>query len=100
MKLRVFFHNHCFDGAASAAVFTRFYTCKFHPDAQLPYTGWAHRVSHLFDESESKGKKTAIVDLKYCTSPKITGCFNHHKSVFWPPDAARHFQQDHSGRKF
>ncbi len=50
MKVHVFFHDRCFDGAASAAVFTRLYQDCFHSDAEFVYTGLAHRASQLFDE--------------------------------------------------
>jgi len=44
MRVRVFFHDHCFDGAASAAVFSRFYQGRFAPDAEFVYSGLAHRA--------------------------------------------------------
>jgi hypothetical protein len=100
MRVRVFFHNHCFDGAASAAVFSRFYAAKFHPEADFVYTGLAHRASQLFDESQFDGDENAIVDFKYSSSPRVTWWFDHHQSAFLTPEDARHFQADRSGRKF
>ncbi|MDT5269425.1 MAG: hypothetical protein QOH49_1611, partial [Acidobacteriota bacterium] len=33
MRLRLLYHGHCFDGVASAAVFTRFYLSRVRPGA-------------------------------------------------------------------
>jgi hypothetical protein len=100
MRVRVFFHDRCFDGAAAAAVFSRFYSSKIRPDADFVYTGLAHRASQLFDEAQFDGDENAIVDFKYCSSPRLTWWFDHHQSAFLTPEDARHFQLDRSGRKF
>ena len=39
MLERVLYHDHCFDGAASAAYFSRFIAGAIHPDAEFSYTG-------------------------------------------------------------
>ena len=100
MKLRVFFHDRCFDGAASAAVFSRFYANAVRKDVDFAYTGLAHRASQLFDEAKFDGDENAIVDFKYCSSPRLTWWFDHHQSAFLTPEDAQHFQQDRSGKKF
>jgi len=99
MRVRIFYHDHCFDGAASAAYFSRFLEGKFYPNAEFVYTGMAHRASQLFDESLFDGDENAIVDFKYCSSPKITWWFDHHQSAFLTPQDAEHFRQDRSGKK-
>ena len=45
MRVRVLYHDHCFDGAASAAYFTRFMQGVFYPEAEYVYTGMAHKLS-------------------------------------------------------
>jgi hypothetical protein len=100
MRVHVFFHDRCFDGAASAAVFTRFYQSCFRQDAEFFYTGLAHRASQLFDESLFDGDENAIVDFKYFTSPHLTWWFDHHQSAFLTPEDADHFRRDCSGKKF
>ena len=99
MRVRIFYHDHCFDGAASAAYFSRFLEGAFYPKAEFVYTGLAHRASQLFDESLFDGDENAIVDFKYCSSPKVTWWFDHHQSAFLTPQDAEHFRQDHSGKK-
>jgi len=100
MRVRLFFHDRCFDGAATAAVFTRFYRHACHPEAEFVCTGLAHKASQLFDEDLFDGDENAIVDFKYSASPRVTWWFDHHQSAFLCPADAEHFYQDRSGKKF
>ena len=100
MYVHVFFHDRCFDGAASAAVFTRFYQACVRSDAEFRYTGLAHRASQLFDEALFDGDENAIVDFKYSASPRLHWWFDHHQSAFLRPQDAEHFHRDSSGKKF
>lgn len=100
MKVRVFYHDKCFDGAASAAVFTRFYRERIRTGAEFQYTGLVHRAGALFDESQFDGDENAIVDFKYSTSPKITWWFDHHQSAFLTTADQEHFEQQQSTKKF
>jgi hypothetical protein len=99
MLERVLYHNHCFDGAASAAYFSRFIAGTFHPDAEFRYTGMAHTASQLFDPGLFDGDENAIVDFKYCSDPRLTWWFDHHQSAFLNEADAEHFRRDTSGRK-
>lgn len=100
MKVRVLYHDKCFDGACSAAVFTRFYRERIRRDAEFGYTGLLHRAGALFSEEQFDGDENAILDFKYCTSPKITWWFDHHESAFLTPADAAHYEQSESTRKF
>ncbi len=100
MKVRLCFHDKCFDGAASAAVFTRFYRERIHPRAEFLLTGMTHQAKHPFAEDLFDGDENAIVDFKYSPSPKLTWWFDHHQSAFLKPEDAAHFQADRSGKKF
>src|SRR5579863_1718642 len=99
MRVRVLHHDHCFDGAASAAFFSRFQQGAFHPAATFEYTGLAHKASQLFEPSLFDGDENAIVDFKYSTDPRLTWWFDHHQSAFLTPEDAEHFRHDTSGRK-
>ena len=92
MKLKILHHDHCFDGFASAAVFSRFFSEKMRPDAEISYTGLAHKPSQkLIEEELFDGDENAIVDFKYSPSAKLTWWFDHHQSAFLSPDDERHF---------
>ena len=100
MQVRVLFHDRCFDGAASAATFTRLYQSCFDSKAEFFYTGMAHRASQLFDENLFDGDENAIVDFKYCNSSRLHWWFDHHQSAFLTAEDAAHFRNDRSGKKF
>ena len=91
MRVRVFFHDKCFDGACSASLFTRFHRQRIAPGASYSYHGLVHRAGALFNESEFTGDENAIVDFKYSPSPRITWWFDHHQSAFLPPQDHEHF---------
>ncbi|MGC1200513.1 MAG: hypothetical protein WA879_03110, partial [Candidatus Acidiferrales bacterium] len=100
MKVRVCFHDKCFDGASSAAIFSRFYRERIDPAAEFHYTGMTHKASAPFEDGIFDGDENAIVDFKYSSSPQLTWWFDHHQSAFLKPEDAEHFRQDRSGRKF
>ena len=105
MRVRVFYHDKCFDGACSASLFTRFHRECIAQGASYEYHGLVHRAGALFDESEFTGDENAIVDFKYSSSPKITWWFDHHLSAFLTPEDQQNFldcKQDPEcgGRKF
>jgi len=99
MLERVLYHDHCFDGAASAAYFSRFIAGAIHPGAEFRYTGMAHKASQLFEPELFDGDENAIVDFKYSSDPKLTWWFDHHQSAFLNAQDQEHFRQDTSGRK-
>ncbi len=100
MIVKVFYHDRCFDGASSAALFSRFYGERIRNDVEFVYSGLLHRAGALFNEVDFDGDENAIVDFKYSSSPKITWWFDHHQSAFLSPEDAAHFEQDQSSRKF
>jgi hypothetical protein len=99
MLVRVLYHDHCFDGAASAAFFSRFIAGAVHPDAEFRYTGMAHRAAQTFEPKLFDGDENAIVDFKYSNSPRLTWWFDHHQSAFLSHEDAEEFRRDTSGRK-
>jgi hypothetical protein len=87
----VFYHDHCFDGACSASVFTRFHRECIGTAQEFSYIGLMHRAGALFDESAFVDGENAIVDFKYSASPRVTWWFDHHQSAFLTPDDQRDF---------
>ena len=92
MRVRVFYHDKCFDGACSASLFTRFHRECIAQGASYEYHGLVHRAGALFDESEFTGDENAIVDFKYSASPRITWWFDHHLSAFLTAEDQEHFK--------
>jgi len=102
MRVRILYHDHCFDGAASAAFFSRFLAAKYcqNEPAEFLYTGMAHKASQLFEDSLFDGDINAIVDFKYSTDPRLTWWFDHHQSAFLSVEDGEHFRRDTSSHKF
>jgi hypothetical protein len=100
VRVKVFYHDRCFDGASSAALFSRFYGERIRNNVEFVYSGLLHRAGALFNEADFDGDENAIVDFKYSSSPKITWWFDHHESAFLSPADAAHFEQDQSNCKF
>jgi hypothetical protein len=100
VKVRVFYHGKCFDGTASAALFSRFYKERIRSDVDFQFTGLVHRAGALFDENDFDGDENAIVDFKYSASPKITWWFDHHQSAFLTPADAEHYRHNSKAQKF
>ena len=100
MRVRVCFHDKCFDGACSAAIFSRFYRDRIDSSAEFVYSGMTHKASQPFEEGTFDGDENAIVDFKYSSSPLLTWWFDHHQSAFLKPEDAEHFRRDRSGKKF
>jgi hypothetical protein len=100
MSVLVCFHDRCFDGACSAAVFTRFYRQCIDSQEEFRYRGMMHRAGQLFDAGLFDADENAIVDFKYSSSDRLTWWFDHHQSAFLTEADAEHFRHDRSGRKF
>jgi hypothetical protein len=100
LRVKVFYHDKCFDGACSAALFARFYRERIRSDAEFTFSGLLHRAGALFEDVNFDGEENAIVDFKYSSSPALTWWFDHHESAFLSATDAAHFEQDQSNRKF
>ncbi len=92
-RVRLCFHDRCFDGTASAALFYRFYRERFDPDAQFELTGMTHRAVQPWTDGLFDGDENVIVDFKYSNSPKVTWWFDHHQSAFLTPSDAENFRK-------
>jgi hypothetical protein len=100
MGVLVCFHDRCFDGVGSGALFTRFYRQCVNPKAEFRYHGLVHRAGQLFDEGLFNEQENVIVDFKYSSSPRLIWWFDHHQSAFLTEADAEHFRHDRSGKKF
>ena len=92
-RVRLCFHDRCFDGTASAALFHRFYRERFDRNAEFRFSGMTHRAVHPWSEELFDGDENIIVDFKYSNSPKLTWWFDHHQSAFLTQEDARHFRE-------
>lgn len=100
MRVRVLHHDHCFDGAASAAFFSRFLRETHHPGAEFLYQGMMHTPNQTWDPAVFDGDVNAIVDFKFAAQPKLTWWFDHHQSAFLTHEDAEYFKRTNSPRHF
>ena len=91
--VRLCFHDRCFDGSASAALFYRFYRESFDPKAEFRLSGMTHKAKHPWEDGLFDGDENVIVDFKYSNSPKVTWWFDHHQSAFLTPGDAEYFKR-------
>ena len=92
-NVRLCFHDRCFDGTASAALFYRFYRERQDANAQFHFTGMTHKAKHPWEESLFDGDENVIVDFKYSNSPKVSWWFDHHQSAFLTLADAEQFKK-------
>jgi hypothetical protein len=100
MIVNILYHDNCFDGASSAAVFYRFYQEKIDPGAEIILHGLTHQAGQQFHESLFVGDENVIVDFKYANTDRLTWWFDHHYSAFLTTEDEQHFLNDQSGKKF
>ena len=98
--LQIGYHDHCFDGVASAATFLRFYREKVRPVPEVGLIGLAHRAGQLFGPDVFAGEENAVVDFRFSADPRLTWWFDHHQSAFETASDEAAFKADKSGRKF
>src|SRR3954471_42196 len=98
--LQICYHDHCFDGVASAATFLRFYRDKVRPVPDPALKGMAHKAGQLFSEEAFAGEENAVVDFRFSADPRLTWWFDHHQSAFETPADEAAFKADRTGRKF
>jgi hypothetical protein len=99
-KVRVLYHDNCFDGVSSAAVFSRFYKAHINAGAVVEYEGLTHKAGQHIADEQFGDDENVIVDFKYSASDKLTWWFDHHESAFLSTQDEAHFRRDTSGHKF
>jgi hypothetical protein len=85
LRLKVLFHDRCFDGTASAALFGRFYRDAIAAGAEVEPVGLRHRDGDPFEGVAFDGDDHACVDFRYSPAPELRWWFDHHATAFQPP---------------
>jgi hypothetical protein len=101
--LQICYHDHCFDGVASASTFLRFYRERVKPGlaaSAVSFLGMAHKAGDLFEGDVFAGEENAVVDFRFTPDPRLTWWFDHHQSAFEKPADEAAFRADKSGKKF
>lgn len=102
MPVRVLFHDQCFDGATSAALFSAFYRECIDAKASFEYWGVNHGPGNVFGGAfrEEMGWQHACVDFRYSTDSRLTWWFDHHQSAFMSSADEAHFYRTKNPHHF
>ena len=68
--LKVFFHDACFDGTTSAALFAAFYREVIDKAVVVQPIGMVHRDGDPFENVPLDADDHACVDFRFCADPK------------------------------
>ena len=84
--LKVFFHDACFDGTTSAALFAAFYRQVIDKDVELRPVGMIHRDGNPFEGVPLDADDHACVDFRFCADTRMRWWFDHHPTAFQPAE--------------
>ena len=93
--LKIFFHDNCFDGVSSAALFSRFYREVIDTSVTIVPVGMAHRIGDPFAEVAFDADDHACVDFRFSAEPALRWWFDHHATAFQPPELRSIFEERH-----
>ena len=93
--LKIFFHDACFDGTSSAALFSAFYREVIDHDAEVHPVGMIHKDGNPFDGVPLDADDHACVDFRFCADPRMRWWFDHHPTAFQPPELRAVFEREH-----
>lgn len=93
-------HGHCFDGAASAAIFSRLFA-HLHGPVTFSYKACGYSPSAKpLDSKVLRGDINAILDYRYSTHPNLHWYFDHHATSFADQEERSHFDLHADGQRF
>jgi hypothetical protein len=99
MRIRILYHDRCFDGAASAALLGRFLQEYYYPQSELLPRGVLHQPGFRWSMDDFDGDENAIVDFRYAADRRLDWWFDHHLTAFLTPEDEAHFRRRGSPQK-
>jgi hypothetical protein len=93
--LKVFFHDACFDGTTSAALFAAFYRDVIDGTAQVRPEGMIHKDGDPFEGVLLDADDHACVDFRFCADPRMRWWFDHHPTAFQPASLRQIYDREH-----
>ena len=87
VKVVVATHGHCFDGLASAAVFTRLLRSVERP-TEFVYRACGYGIGQAHPSPKMlTGDQNAILDFRFAPEAAVTWYFDHHRTAFADAEA-------------
>lgn len=93
--LKIFFHDACFDGTTSAALFAAFHRDVIDPGAAAHPVGMVHKDGDPFEGVALDGDDHACVDFRFCADRRMRWWFDHHATAFQPPALRTIYESEH-----
>jgi hypothetical protein len=101
MRFVVATHGHCFDGLASAVVFTRVVQQLGFRDAAFEYRTCGYGAGQTrADEKVLTGDCNAVLDYRFYASENLTWYFDHHRTAFASDADLSAFQAAKASRRY
>lgn len=102
MHVVVATHGHCFDGLASAVVFTRLIQNVEGASTTFAYRSCGYGEGQLTPTDEVlSGDQNAVLDYRFAPTERLTWYFDHHRTAFADDKERRMFAaKQPSGRFF
>lgn len=101
MRLVVATHGHCFDGLASATLFTRLLLAISPERPVFEYRGCGYGHGQATPGELLTGDQNAILDYRFHPSERLTWYFDHHRTAFATAEHRRAFEERRAtGRYF
>ena len=94
--LKIFFHDACFDGTTSAALFAAFYRDVIDREAAVRPLGMIHRDGNPFEGIPLDADDHACVDFRFCADARMRWWFDHHPTAFQPESLRQVYEGAHS----
>jgi len=93
--LKIFFHDACFDGTTSAALFAAFYRDVVDASVEVRPIGMVHRDGNPFEGVPLDADDHACVDFRFCADPRMRWWFDHHPTAFQPASLRDVYEGEH-----
>jgi len=101
MRLKILHHANCFDGTASAALFSRFLEARDGVGlAETTFFPVQHQQGDPFPPGVFDADVNAVVDFRFSPSPRVDWWVDHPQSAFQPASDRAVFEADATGHKF
>lgn len=93
-------HGHCFDGLASAVLFTRLLRKLRGPAVQFRYFACGYAPSQPSVTDLLAGDENAILDYRFAASERLHWYFDHHPTAFGSESDRSFFDRERAARRF
>lgn len=101
LKIVVATHGHCFDGLASAVLFTRLLGALDGGKRSCVYRACGYGAGQCKVESELLvGDENAVLDYRFAATPKLTWFFDHHRTAFMSEEDRAVFEHQKEGGRY